>query len=165
MVLFASAGLLAWSGGAERIRFTEIGAEAGVASQHQTRRFKGPYGDVLRMFTSGGAAAAVGDFDNDGFDDLFVTDSGTGRLSHLYHNNGNLTFTDVAVKAGVAGGNDPLSIVADALWFDYDNDGRQDLLVARFGTPILYHNEGKGLFRDVTANSGFTRFGNTIALI
>jgi len=38
--------------------------------------------------------------------------------------------------------------VADALWFDYDNDGREDLLVARFGTPILYHNEGNGKFKD-----------------
>ena len=65
-----------------------------------------------------------------------------------------MTFTDVADQAGVAGGNDPLSIVADALWFDYDNDGRQDLLVARFGTPILYHNEGNGKFRDVTRDLG-----------
>jgi enediyne biosynthesis protein E4 len=165
IALAAPAALLAWSGIAARIRFTETGAAAGIASQHQTRRFKGPHGDVLRMFTSGGAAAAAGDYDNDGFDDLFVTDSGAGRPNHLYHNNGNLTFTDVAEQAGVAGGNDPLSIVADALWFDYDNDGRQDLLVARFGTPILYHNEGTGKFRDVTAASGFTRFANTTAVI
>ena len=117
------------------------------------------------MFTSGGAAAAVGDYDGDGFDDIFVTDSDAGKPNHLYHNNGNMTFTDVAVEAGVAGGNDPLSIVADAIFFDYDNDGRQDLLVARFGTPILYHNEGNGKFRDVTATSGFTKFGNTIAVM
>ena len=71
--------------------------------------------------------------------------------SHLYHNNGNLTFTDVTEKAGVGGGNDPLSIVADALWFDYDNDGWRDLLVARFGTPLLYHNENNGTFKDVSA--------------
>ena len=77
----------------------------------------------------------------------------------------NLTFTDVAEQAGVAGGNDPQSIVADALWFDYDNDGREDLLVARFGTPLLYHNEGNGKFQDVTATSGFNKFGNTIAVI
>ena len=76
-----------------------------------------------------------------------MTDSDTGKPNHLYHNNGNMTFTDVAEQAGVAGGNDPLSIVSDAIWFDYDNDGREDLLVARFGTPILYHNEGNGKFR------------------
>ena len=76
------------------------------------------------MFTSGGAAAAVGDYDSDGFEDIFVTDSDAGKPNHLFHNNGNLTFTDVAEKAGVAGGNDPLSVVSDALWFDYDNDGK-----------------------------------------
>jgi hypothetical protein len=161
----ASAAVFAWSDVAPRIKFAEIGAAAGTAKQHRTRRYQGPYGDVLRMFTSGGAAAAVGDYDGDGFEDIFVTDSDAGRPNHLYHNNGNLTFTDVAEQAGVAGGNDPLSIVADALFFDYDNDGREDLLVARFGTPILYHNEGNGKFRDVTATSGFKKFGNTIAVI
>jgi hypothetical protein len=123
------------------------------------------YADVLRMFTSTGAAAAVGDYDNDGFDEIFVTDSDTGKPNHLYHNNGNMTFTDVAEKVGVAGGNDPFSIVSDALWLDYDNDGREDLLVARFGTPILYHNEGNGRLTDVTASSGLNRFCNTIAVI
>ena len=147
------------------IRFEEIAKKAGVQARHHTRRFKGDTGDVLRMFTSGGASVSVGDYDNDGFDDVFVTDSGEGTTSHLYHNNGNLTFTDVTAKAGVGGGNDPLSIVSDALWFDYDNDGWRDLLVVRFGTPLLYHNEHNGTFKDVTAESGLTKFGNTIAAI
>ena len=147
------------------IRFEEIARKAGVQTRHHTRVFKGDAGDVLRMFTSGGASVAVGDYDNDGFDDLFVTDSGEGTTSHLYHNNGNMTFTDVTAKAGVGGGNDPLSIVSDALWFDYDNDGWRDLLVVRFGTPLLYHNEHDGTFKDVTAQSGLTKFGNTIAAI
>ena len=151
-----------------QIRFDEIGEKAGVRHVHRTRRFGGKNGDVLRMFTSGGSSAAVGDFDNDGFDDLFVTNSDTGRPNRLYRNNGDLTFTDVTEAAGVAGGNDPLSIVADALWFDYDNDGWRDLLVARFGTPILYRNEGaagNARFRDVTEGSGLDQFANTIAAI
>ena len=147
------------------IRFEDIAAKAGVQTRHHTRNFKGKAGDVLHMFTSGGAAVAVGDYDNDGFDDLFVTDSAEGATSHLYHNNGNLTFTDVTAKAGVGGGNDAGSIVADALWFDYDNDGWRDLLVVRFGTPLLYHNERNGTFKNVTAQSGLTRFANTIAAI
>ena len=157
--------LTAWTGTPAKIRFTEVGEHAGVRVPHHTRHYEGKAGDVLRMFTSGGAAAAVGDYDNDGLDDIFVTDSDRGQPNHLYHNNGNFSFTDVAVKAGVDGGNDPLSIVADALWLDYDNDGRQDLLVARFGTPILYHNEGNGKFRDVSKQAGLTKFGNTIAVI
>jgi hypothetical protein len=151
--------------GTATIKFEDIAKAAGVLVRHHTRVFKGDTGDVLRMFTSGGAAVAVGDYDNDGLDDLFVTDSAEGTTSHLFHNDGHLKFTDVTAKAGVGGGNDPLSIVADALWFDYDNDGWRDLLVVRFGTPLLYHNEGNGTFRDVTAQSGLTKFGNTIAAI
>lgn len=158
-------GLLGWQATTSHIRYKEISKSAGVNARHHTRVFQGPNADVLGMFTSGGASVAVGDYDNDGFDDIFVTDSDVGKPNHLYHNNGNLTFTDVAEQAGVAGGNDPLSIVSDALWFDYDNDGREDLLVARFGTPILYHNEGNGRFKDVTATSGLNKFGNTIAVI
>jgi hypothetical protein len=148
-----------------KIRFTEIAAKAGIQTQHHTRRFNGKTADVLRMFTSGGSSAAVGDYDNDGLDDLYVTDSDNGKPNHLFHNNGNMTFTEVSVAAGVAKGNDPASIVADALFFDYDNDGKQDLLVARFNTPILYHNEGAGKFKDVTAASGLNKFGNTIAVV
>jgi hypothetical protein len=147
------------------IRFQEIGEKARVRFTHHTRVFPGKSADVLRMFTSGGAAAAVGDFDNDGLDDIFLTDSDKGRPHHLMRNNGDLTFTEVTETAGVGGGNDPLSICADALWFDYDNDGWQDLLIGRFGTPILYHNERNGRFRDVSTAAGLTKFGNTIASI
>jgi hypothetical protein len=156
---------LSFNGIQSRIKFTETGEKSGVRNIHQTRKFQGKHADVLGMFTSGGAASAVGDFDNDGDDDIFVVNSNQGTRHRLYRNDGGLKFTDVAEQAGVAGGNDPKSICADALWFDYDNDGWRDLLVARFGTPILYHNERNGKFKDVTALSGFGKFGNTIAAI
>jgi hypothetical protein len=155
---------------ASPIRFEEIGAAAGARIVHHTRFFPGKYAATLGMFTSGGAAVAVGDYDNDGREDLFVTDSSEGGRNHLLHNNGpgkdgRITFTDVAEAAGVAGGNDPRSIVTDALWFDYDNDGWEDLLVVRFGTPILYHNERNGKFKDVTATSGLGKFANTLSVV
>ncbi len=156
---------LAFNGLQSRIKFTEIGEKAGVRNVHATRKFEGKHGDVLGMFTSGGAASAVGDFDNDGDDDLFVVNSDKGTKHRLYRNDGGLKFTDIAAEAGVTGGNDPKSICADAMWFDYDNDGWRDLLVARFGTPILYHNERNGKFKDVTASTGFNKFGNSIAVI
>ena len=165
VVSFVSFVVRTRAAGQATIKFDEIAKLAGVEFHHHTRRFNGQSADVLRMFTSGGASVAVGDFDNDGFDDLFVTDSAEGTTSRLYHNNGNMTFTDVTAKAGVGGGNDPLSIVSDAIWLDYDNDGWRDLLVIRFGTPLLYHNEHNGTFKDVTAQSGLTKFGNTIAAI
>ena len=101
-------------------------------------------------YTALGASAAVADYDGDGFEDIFVTDSKQGGKNHLYHNNGNFTFTDVAEKAGVANGNDAENASADALWFDFNNDGRPDLLVVRFGQNQLFENLGNGKFRDVT---------------
>jgi hypothetical protein len=151
------------------IRFEEIGAAVGARVRHHTHKFKGKYGDVLGMFTSGGAAVAVGDYDGDGDEDLFVTDSDAGRPNHLLKNQlaetGKLSFVDVAQEAGVAGGNDERTIVSDALWFDADNDGHPDLLIARFGTPILYRNLGNGKFEDVSVKAGLTKFGNSIAVI
>ena len=110
---------------------------------------------------------AVGDYDNDGFEDLFV--AGYGR-SMLYHNNGDGTFTDVTTTAGVAGS----GWATSAAWVDYDNDGRLDLVVARYlqwdfddtycgqreqglrsychpdlfkpESVLLYHNDGNGEF-------------------
>jgi enediyne biosynthesis protein E4 len=118
---------------------------------------------------------AVGDYDNDGYEDLYVT--GYGR-NILYHNNGNGTFTDVSEQAGVAGSGWSTS----AAWVDYDNDGRLDLVVARYMewnfsdiycgerregfrsychpdlfkpvSILLYHNDGNGRFTEVAEKSG-----------
>jgi hypothetical protein len=158
-------GASAAIGTAPSMWFEDVAKTAGVQTRHHTRTFRGPAADVLGMFTAGGAAAAVADYDNDGFDDLFVTDSEEGSRCHLFHNDGGLRFTDVTDRAGVGGGNDAKSIVADAVWFDYDNDGVRDLLVVRFGTPLLYHNDGNGRFTDVSSRSGMTTFANSIAAI
>ena len=165
LCIFLTSSTVAQHAPGSRLRFEDITSKTGINIRHHTRTYHGKNADVLRMFTAGGAAVAVGDYDNDGYEDLFITDSENGKPNHLFRNNHDGTFTDVAQEAGVAGGNDASNIVSDALWFDYDNDGLPDLLVARFGTPILYHNEGHGKFRDVTAGSGLNKFGNTIAVI
>ena len=120
-----------------------------------------------------GMGVAIGDYDNDGFPDIYVTNYGKDTL---YHNNGDGTFTDVTAKAGVAAG----GWSASAGFFDYDNDGHLDLLVTRYmqwdpahnkacggswvtycppgafpaTTNILYHNNGDGTFTDVSKASG-----------
>ena len=124
-----------------------------------------------------GMGASAADFDNDGHTDLYVTNFGANQL---FHNNGNGTFTDITVTAGVAAAGWSVS----AAFLDYDNDGRLDLFVARYldwdlgrsitcGTPfnaycrpdkfpgttnLLFHNEGAGRFRDVSTASGITAF-------
>lgn len=164
---FLAAALIATSAAAgppER-GFEDVTARAGVAVPHHNRVFKNPYAEIMAGYTALGAAAAVADYDGDGFEDLFVTDSGETGKNHLYHNNGDFTFTDVAEKAGVANGNDASNATADALWLDYDNDGRPDLFVVRFGHSQLFHNLGDGKFKDVTRQAGLDRYANAITAI
>jgi enediyne biosynthesis protein E4 len=129
--------------------------------------------------TAYGMGAAVGDYDGDGFPDLYVTQY---PHSILYHNNGDGTFTDVTAKAGVAAP----GWATSAVWFDYDNDGRLDLFACRFVDyskdkikfcgdlltgerhycipsiydPMpcwLFHNNGDGTFSDVSKQSGIAQ--------
>src|SRR5258708_4561806 len=88
--------------------FTDVTVEAGLA---------------ISMY---GMGVAVGDYDNDGYDDIFVTALGQSRL---FHNNGNGTFTDVTVKAGLAGIRE---FSTGAAWVDYDRDGKLELLVGNY---------------------------------
>src|SRR5437016_3169667 len=103
-----------------------------------------------------GLGVAVGDYDNDGYDDLFVTAYGQNRL---FHNNGNGTFTDVTQKAGLQG---PKEFSTSAAWMDYDNDGWPDLLFSNDTQPNkLYRNNRNGTFSEkaVVAGVAFSEDG------
>jgi hypothetical protein len=105
-----------------------------------------------------GSGLAWGDYDNDGFPDLYVVNQPSrfgsakkdGPGNRLFHNNGNGTFTDVTDHAGL----ELHHFGMGAYWGDYDNDGLLDLFVTGVGGCHLYHNEGNGRFRDVTKQSG-----------
>jgi enediyne biosynthesis protein E4 len=138
--------------------FTDVTEEAGLASTDDTNY---------------GMGVAIGDYDNDGYPDIYVTNFGKNIL---YHNNGDGTFTDVTAKAGVEAGGWSVS----AGFLDYDNDGKLDLFVTRYldwtveksktcgaekptycqpgdfpaVANILYHNRGDGTFEDVSVPSG-----------
>ena len=145
--------------------FADVTAAAGVDRPHHLRTFHNAYAEVMAGYTALGSAVAVADYDGDGREDLFVTDSAEGSANHLYRNLGGLRFSDVAAAAGVADGNDAHNASVDALFFDYDNDGRPDLLVVRFGRNQLFHNEGGGRYREVTREAGLDRYANGITAI
>jgi enediyne biosynthesis protein E4 len=137
--------------------FTDVTREAGLAIE------------------SYGQGCAVADYDNDGFEDIYITAVGS---NHLFHNLGNGKFADVTLKAGVT---DP-GFSTSAVWFDYDNDGKLDLFVTHYidwsiakdqyctldnknksyCTPqtykgessTLFHNKGDGTFENVTKRAG-----------
>ena len=163
-VAFAAVAAVAAEQVSERW-FQDVTAKAGVAAKHTNREFNNPYAKIMAGYTALGASVAAADYDGDGLEDVFVTDSKLGGKNHLYHNNGNFTFTDVAEQAGVANGNDENNATADCLWFDYNNDGRPDLLVIRFGRNQLFENLGGGKFRDVTKKAGLERYMNAITAV
>jgi len=138
---------------------------AGVNRKHTNRSFKNPYAHIMEGYTALGAAVAVEDVDGDGFEDLFVTDSQDGAKNLFYRNNGDFTFTEMAEAAGLAEGNDSANASANALWFDFNNDRRPDLFVARFGQNLLYENLGGMKFREISAQAGLTRYLNCIAAL
>jgi enediyne biosynthesis protein E4 len=137
--------------------FTDVTREAGLS---------------IEMY---GMGCAIGDYDNDGYPDIYITTVGS---NHLFHNLGNGKFSDVTAKAGVS---DP-GFSTSAVWFDYDNDGKLDLFVSHYVdwsvakdqyctldgkkksycTPqaykgqssSLFHNRGNGTFENVTKSAG-----------
>ncbi|MEI6411055.1 MAG: VCBS repeat-containing protein, partial [Bacteroidota bacterium] len=118
--------------------FEDVTVAAGFGIQYVNEGLKAERGEKM--------GASWGDYDNDGFPDLFLANS---RENQLYHNEGDGTFKDVTAKAGVAGCN--VCYSATGLWWDHDRDGDLDLYVSNLNTTnVMYENKGDGTFEDVT---------------
>jgi len=152
-----------------KVNYLDIGARAGLAAKtvagaEKTKKF---------IIETTGSGAAFIDYDNDGWPDVFLVNGSTltgfpkghEPTSHLYHNNGNGTFTDVTKKAGVGLTGWGQGVCAG----DYDNDGWVDLFVTFWGHNVLLHNNGDGTFTDVTKKVGLwqdkVRWGTGCAFV
>src|SRR5215472_9363917 len=146
-------------------KFQDVTQQAGITFSHHRAKFDPKVANVMPWLTAGGAGVAVGDFNNDGLDDIYFTTSALGEPNHLYRNDGHFKFTEVADKAGVAHLNDNSTVGTSsfAMWLDYDNDGWQDLFVLRFGMTALFHNNHDGTFTEVTQKAGVLRRTNALA--
>ena len=137
------------------IKFTPVTKEAGI----QFRHFNGATGQKHLVETMGGGTAFF-DYNNDDYLDIYLvngaplTENTPDLLptNQLYKNNGNGTFTDVTLHAGVGDTGYGIGCCVG----DYDNDGNRDLFVTNFGKNVLYRNNGDGTFSDVSKQVGIT---------
>ena len=145
--------------------FEEIpAARSGIQWVHDNAR-----SDLHYLPETLGPGCAFLDYDNDGWMDIYLVNSGPCDFwkptkpvrNALYKNNRDGTFTDVTEKAGVAGGTFGMGVAVG----DYNNDGFPDLFVTSYGRTILYRNNGDGTFTDVTAKSGLPMDGWTTSAV
>lgn len=136
-----------------------VAGQAGINFQHVSPALDPKLKHIEERVADMGAAVAVCDFDRDGKQDFYVSNSGPGSKNALYRNLGDWKFEDVASKMGVADLNQDESCMG-AVWGDYDNDGYEDLLVYKWGRPQLFHNNGGKAFTNVSERTGLPRWMN-----
>ena len=139
--------------------------EAGAAGIHFTHRrpsFDPKIANIEPHVAAVGASVSVSDFDSDGRPDLYFTNSRFGEPNALYRNRGDGKFDEVGAEAGLAHLNRPGEGVSmGAVWGDFDNDGREDVLVYRYGYLALFRNVDGKRFEDVTQHAGLRRWVNS----
>jgi len=140
--------------------FEEISKQSGVNFTHQSPKLDAKLDHIMPQIASMGAGVSVVDFDRDGWNDFYLTNSGEGSFNALYRNNRDGSFTDVAKDLGVADINQKESGVSmGAVWGDFDNDNFEDLLVYKWGKTELFKNiEGKAFSR--VESAGFPVWAN-----
>ena len=141
------------------VAFVEQSEKAGCRNFHTMVHLADDFANIMPWLSSVGAAAAAADFNNDGYADLYVTNSGRGDMNRLFRNRGDGSFEDVTTSAGVECGN-PQGASMHAVWGDVDNDGFLDLYVVKWGEPNqLFRNNHDGTFTDISREAGVDYWG------
>jgi enediyne biosynthesis protein E4 len=147
-------------------RLEESAKRLGIDFVHQGPTFDARLDHIMPQVAAMGASVAVGDFDRDGWQDLYVTNSGEGSLNRLYRNKGDGTFADVAPAMGLADVNRAgTGVSMGALWGDFDNDGFEDLFLYKYGRPELFRNDSGRAFVRVSERAGLPPWVNANAAI
>ncbi len=139
----------------------EVSRQIGINFVHKAPTLDPKLKHIMEQVASMGAAVSAVDFDHDGWEDLYVVNSGEGSHNALYRNLGNGTFEDVADQVGLGDINKAgTGVSMGAIWGDYDNDGYEDVLVYKWGKPELFHNDGGKHFTRVTEQAGLPPWVN-----
>ncbi len=145
---------------------TEVASDVGIEFRHEAPVFDEKLEHIMPQVASMGAAVSVVDIDGDGWQDLYVTNSGIGSHNALYRNRGDGTFEDVAAELGVADVNrEGTGVSMASVWGDFDNDGYEDLFLCKWGRVELFHNDGGRAFSRVTDEGGFPEWANVNAAV
>lgn len=138
-----------------------VNKTANISFRHQPPEVDPQLSNIRLQIASMGAAVSVCDFDNDGWNDLYFTNSARGSLNALYRNLQNGQFEDIGQKRHLADVNMPgTGASMGAVWGDYDNDGYKDLLLYKWGKPELFKNVNGQRFESVTEGSGLPPWVN-----
>jgi hypothetical protein len=139
----------------------EVAQASGITFVHQAPTLDHKLDHIMPQVASMGAGASVVDFDRDGWQDIYLTNSGEGSKNCLYRNLGDGSFKDVAQELGIADVNQAASGVSmGAVWGDYDNDGFEDLFLYKWGRPELFHNDAGRQFTRVSEQAGLPSWVN-----
>jgi enediyne biosynthesis protein E4 len=141
--------------------FTEVSKQAGVNFIHHAPVLDPQLAPIMPEVASMGASVSIVDYNQDGWPDIYVTNSREGSMNALYRNNHDGTFTDVAPQLGIADVNKPgTGVSMGAVWGDYDNDGYPDLFLIKWGRPELFHNDHGHGFTRVSEKAGLPKWIN-----
>lgn len=140
----------------------DVAHQVGIDFVHHRPTLDPKLDNIAPLIAGMGAGVSVVDVNNDGWPDLYFTNSRFGAPNALYLNRGDGTFSDVARQAGIADVNRPGEGVSmGAVWGDFDNDGLEDLLIYKWGYLQLFRNLGDLHFQDVTEAAGLRQWMNS----